>query len=122
MKYEHFYVESNKQFTYIYFRFVSFLVMFVYELQTKDGQILEAPRRLLIECPHWAARSSLALRILHAWAKEPPWPTRGTPVALALFIPLAELNHKKTFAHFVEKVRKQLLYLLTEIAIGPYKT
>lgn len=72
--------------------------------QTKDGQFLEAPRRLLIECPHWAARSSLALRILHVWAKEPPWPTRGTPVALALFIPLAELNHKKTFAHFVEKV------------------
>lgn len=72
---------------------------------------MEAPRRLLIECPHWAARSSIALRILHAWAKEPPWPTRGTPVALALFIPLAELNHKKTFAHFVEKVRKNFMFI-----------
>lgn len=72
--------------------------------QTKDGQILEAPRRLLIECAHWVGRNNLALRILHAWAKEPPWPTRGTPVALAIFLPLAEMNNKKSIANFVEKV------------------
>lgn len=72
--------------------------------QTKDGQILEAPRRILIECPHWASRSVLALRILHSWAKEPPWPSRGTPVAIALLLPLVELNVKKSISNYVEKV------------------
>lgn len=74
--------------------------------QTKDGPFFEAPRRLLIECPTWTARHSLGLRILHAWAKEAPWPQRGTPVALALFIPLTEL--KKGFANYVEKVSSLL--------------
>lgn len=73
--------------------------------QTKDGQILEAPRRLIIECPHWVARHFLAMRILHAWAKEPPWPARGVPVAVALYLPLVEMNNKKSIANFVEKVR-----------------
>lgn len=76
-----------------------------FSVQTKDGQFVEAPRRVLIECPHWVSRNSLALRILHAWAREPPWPTRGTPVAISLYIPLAELNTKKGIANFVEKVR-----------------
>ncbi|XP_055851155.1 uncharacterized protein LOC129915572 [Episyrphus balteatus] len=70
-------------------------------LQTKEGTFLEAPRRVLIECPTWASRSSLCLRILHAWAKEPPWPAKGTPVALALFIPLSEA--KRSFSSYVEK-------------------
>lgn len=69
---------------------------------------MEAPRRVLIECPYWTGRNFLALRILHAWAKEPPWPIRGTPVALTLFIPLNELNCKKSIASYVEKV---ILYL-----------
>lgn len=83
-------------------------------IQTKDGQILEAPRRLLIECPHWVCRNIIALRILHAWSKEPPWPMRGTPVALTIFLPLAEMNNKKSIAHFVEKVRifLSILFLL----------
>lgn len=71
-------------------------------MQIKDGSILEAPHRILIECPPWASRGNLCLRILHAWAKEPPWPIKGTPVALALFIPLSEL--KRGFANYVEKV------------------
>ncbi|XP_037946372.1 uncharacterized protein LOC119678555 isoform X2 [Teleopsis dalmanni] len=70
-------------------------------LQTKEGTFLEAPRRCLIECPTWASRSNLCLRILYAWAKEPPWPQKGTPVALTLFIPLNEL--KRSFAHYLEK-------------------
>lgn len=70
--------------------------------QTKEGPFLEAPRRVLIECPPWATRNTLALRILHAWAKEPPWPSRGTPVALTLFIPLAEL--KGSLANYISKV------------------
>lgn len=74
--------------------------------QTKDGQILEAPRRLIIECPHWAARHFLAMRILHSWAKEPPWPARGVPVAISLYLPLIELNSKKTISNFIEKVRR----------------
>ena len=61
-------------------------------VQTKDGPFLEAPRRVLIECPPWVTRGALALRILHGWSREPPWPPRGQPVALALFLPLAELR------------------------------
>lgn len=71
-------------------------------IQTKEGPFLETPRRILIECPPWASKSSLALRILYAWAKEPPWPTRGPPVALALFIPLSEL--KGTLSNYIGKV------------------
>lgn len=44
------------------------------------------------------------MRILHSWAKEPLWPTRGVPVAVTLYLPLIELNNKKTMANFVEKV------------------
>lgn len=36
---------------------------------------------------------------------------RGTPVALALFIPLAELNHKKTFAQYFEKVSAFIFHI-----------
>ncbi|XP_053672008.1 uncharacterized protein LOC128722185 [Anopheles nili] len=70
-------------------------------VQTKDGPFLEAPRRVLIECPPWATRSALALRILHGWSRESPWPPRGQPVALALFLPLAEL--KGTIASYIGK-------------------
>ncbi|XP_058464840.1 uncharacterized protein LOC131438680 [Malaya genurostris] len=70
-------------------------------VQTKDGPFLEAPRRVLIECPPWVTRSALALRILFAWSREPPWPPRGQPVALALFIPLNEI--KGSLAHYVGK-------------------
>lgn len=47
------------------------------------------------------ARSSLALRILHSWAREPPWPQRGQPVALAFFVPLSEL--KGTLQNYISK-------------------
>ncbi|XP_065074702.1 uncharacterized protein LOC135698583, partial [Ochlerotatus camptorhynchus] len=70
-------------------------------VQTKDGPFLEAPRRVLIECPPWVTRSALALRILHGWSREPPWPPRGQPVALALFIPLNEI--KGSLASYVAK-------------------
>uniref|UniRef100_A0AAG5CQG3 NACHT domain-containing protein n=1 Tax=Anopheles atroparvus TaxID=41427 RepID=A0AAG5CQG3_ANOAO len=70
-------------------------------VQTKDGPFLEAPRRVLIECPPWVTRSALALRILHGWSREPPWPPRGQPVALALFVPLVEL--KGTLANYIGK-------------------
>lgn len=77
---------------------------------------MEAPRRLIIECPHWVARHFLAMRILHAWAKEPPWPARGVPVAVALYLPLVELNNKKSIANFVEKVSKlKQFHLFREI-------
>ncbi|XP_058055694.1 uncharacterized protein LOC131207102 [Anopheles bellator] len=72
-------------------------------VQTKDGPFLEAPRRVLIECPPWATRSALALRLLHGWSREPPWPPRGQPVALALFVPLAELGKGTTLANFIAK-------------------
>lgn len=52
------------------------------------------------------ARHFLAMRILHAWAKEPPWPARGVPVAVALYLPLVEMNNKKSIANFVEKVSR----------------
>lgn len=64
---------------------------------------MEAPRRLIIECPHWVARHLLAMRILYTWAKEPPWPAR-VPVAITLYLPLVEMNSKKGIAHFIEKV------------------
>lgn len=70
-------------------------------IQTKEGPFLEAPRRVLIECSQWVPRSSLALRILHSWSKKAPWPIRGQPVALALFVPLNEL--KGTLHNFVSK-------------------
>ncbi|EGK97130.1 AGAP013057-PA [Anopheles gambiae str. PEST] len=70
-------------------------------VQTKDGPFLEAPRRVLIECPPWVTRGALALRILHGWSREPPWPPRGQPVALALFLPLAEL--RGTIANYIGK-------------------
>lgn len=78
-------------------------------IQTKDGVFLDAPRRCLIECPIWSSRSNLCLRILHAWAKEPPWPAKGTPVALTLLIPLLEL--KRNFAQYIEKVYLFSLYI-----------
>lgn len=59
---------------------------------------------MIIECPHWIARHFLATRILYAWSREPPWPARGIPVAVTLYLPLAELNHKKSISNFVEKV------------------
>lgn len=65
---------------------------------------MDAPRRVLIECPPWAARSSLAIRILHAWAREPPWPPRGQPVVLTLFIPLNEL--KGSLSNYIGKVNE----------------
>lgn len=71
-------------------------------IQTKDGIFLEAPRRCLIECPTWISRNNICLRILHAWTKEPLWPCKGTPVAMAVLIPLMEL--KRNFAHYIEKV------------------
>ncbi|XP_052889099.1 uncharacterized protein LOC128297490 [Anopheles moucheti] len=70
-------------------------------VQTKDGPFLEAPRRVLVECPPWVTRGALALRILHGWSREPPWPPRGQPVALALFLPLAEL--RGTIANYIGK-------------------
>lgn len=63
---------------------------------------MEPPRRILIECPKWANSNALALRILYAWAKEPLWPQRDTPVALPIFIALPEL--KTSFANYFEKV------------------
>lgn len=69
--------------------------------QTKEGTFLEAPRRILIECPSWLSKSSLALRILHSWARDPPWPQRGQPVALALFVPLSEI--KGSLQNFISK-------------------
>lgn len=69
--------------------------------QTKEGSFLEAPRRILIECPAWLSKSSLALRILHSWAREPPWPQRGQPVALALFVPLSEI--KGTLHNYISR-------------------
>lgn len=44
------------------------------------------------------------MRILYAWAKEPPWPQRGVPVTVTLYLPLIELNNKKSMANFIEKV------------------
>ncbi|XP_055585166.1 uncharacterized protein LOC129738016 [Uranotaenia lowii] len=70
-------------------------------VQTKDGPFIEAPRRVLIECPPWVTRSSLALRILHAWSREPSWPPRGQPVVLSLFVPLSEL--KGSIANYIAK-------------------
>lgn len=88
---------------------------------------MEAPRRLIIECPHWIARHLLAMRILHAWAKEPPWPTRGIPIAVTLYLPLAELNCKKTISNFVEKVSiiisfYEFLFYGFETTFGVLKT
>uniref|UniRef100_A0A1B0C9R3 NACHT domain-containing protein n=1 Tax=Lutzomyia longipalpis TaxID=7200 RepID=A0A1B0C9R3_LUTLO len=70
-------------------------------IQTKDGPFLEAPRRVLVECPSWTVHSTLALRILHAWSRDHPWPQRGTPVAVAIFVPLAEL--KGSISNYVAK-------------------
>lgn len=86
-------------------------------IQTKDGSFLESPRRCLIECPAWTSRNNLCLRILNAWAKGHPWPIKGTPIALTLFIPLLEL--KRSFAHFLEKVNYILntLFLILELPI-----
>lgn len=83
-------------------------------IQTKEGPFLEAPRRVLIECPPWIARSSLALRILHSCARDPPWPQRGQPVALALFIPLNEI--KGTLHNFISKE------ILTKGPSNPFST
>lgn len=69
--------------------------------QPREGSFLEAPRRVLIDCPPWVPRTSLAFRILYAWAKEQPWPTRGTPCALAIYIPLHEI--KGTISNYVSK-------------------
>lgn len=77
-------------------------------VHTKDGNFLEAPRRCLIECPSWTSRKNLGLRILHAWSKGSLWPTKGVPVGLTLFIPLLEI--KRSIAHFLEKVIKNIIF------------
>lgn len=46
-------------------------------------------------------RTALAFRILYAWAKEQPWPARGTPVALAIYVPLHEI--KGTISNYLSK-------------------
>lgn len=69
--------------------------------QPRENAFLEAPRRVLIDCPPWVPRTALAFRILYAWAKEQPWPSRGTPVALAIYIPLHEI--KGTLSNYVSK-------------------
>lgn len=69
---------------------------------TKDGPQIEAPRRVLIDCPAWIPRTALAFRLLYAWAKEQPWPpSRCTPVALAIYIPLNEI--KGSLSNYVSK-------------------
>lgn len=56
---------------------------------------------MLIDCPPWVPRTALAFRILYAWAKEQPWPARGTPVALAVYVPLHEI--KGTISNYLSK-------------------
>lgn len=74
-------------------------------IHTKDGAAVffEPPRRVLIESPTWGTRSALALRLLYAWARGPPWPKRGAPpVALAIYAPLS-LNGGGGLAAYVER-------------------
>lgn len=56
---------------------------------------------MLIDSPPWVPRTALAFRILYAWAKEQPWPSRGTPVALAVYLPLHEI--KGSISNYVSK-------------------
>lgn len=49
---------------------------------------------MLVECPSWLSKSSLALRILKSWAREPVWPPRGEalPIALGFYVPVHEVK------------------------------
>lgn len=75
-------------------------------IHTKDGAAVffEPPRRVLIESPTWGTRSALALRLLHAWARGPPWPKRGAPpVALAIYAPMSLNGGANGLAGYVER-------------------
>ncbi|KAJ1529685.1 hypothetical protein ONE63_006440 [Megalurothrips usitatus] len=59
-------------------------------VRTADGGVLEAPRRVLVEAGPAMGKTTLALRVLAAWAEGAPW--IPPDVTLAFLVPLRELR------------------------------
>ncbi|GLH16211.1 Uncharacterized protein GBIM_20550 [Gryllus bimaculatus] len=79
--------------------------------QTSEGVLHEAPRRVLVEGAPGAGKTTLALRVLHAWAARDDR-LGGPAVQLALFVPLRELRGS-SLAHYLGKE------LLPKSALAP---
>ena len=71
-------------------------------VRTADG-VLEAPRRVLVEAGPAMGKTTLALRVLSAWAEGAPW--IPPDVTLAFLVPLRELRGHSLAAY----LGKQLL-------------
>lgn len=63
--------------------------------------MLEAPRRVLLEGVAGSGKTTLALRLLHAWATGEPWAAGG--IQLALLVPLRELRGGVSLSHYITK-------------------
>lgn len=72
-------------------------------VRTADGGVLEAPRRVLVEAGPAMGKTTLALRLLAAWAEGAPW--IPPDVTLAFLVPLRELRGNNLAAY----LGKQLL-------------
>ncbi|KAK3929871.1 NACHT, LRR and PYD domains-containing protein 1-like protein, partial [Frankliniella fusca] len=72
-------------------------------VRTADGGVLEAPRRVLVEAGPAMGKTTLALRLLAAWADGAPW--IPPDVTLAFLVPLRELRGNTLAAY----LGKQLL-------------
>ncbi|XP_071455274.1 uncharacterized protein, partial [Hetaerina americana] len=90
---------------------------------TSDGVVHEAPRRVVVEGAPGSGKTTLALRLLHAWATQAPdggpppggGPTSSAPlpgVSLALLLPLREMRGLPSLSHFLRR------RLLPKAALG----
>lgn len=69
-------------------------------LQTNEGSMHDAPRRVVVEGGPGSGKTTLALRLLHSWATQDDW--LGPSIELALFVPLRELRGN-SLAHYLSK-------------------
>ncbi|XP_046401762.1 uncharacterized protein LOC124167786 [Ischnura elegans] len=90
-------------------------------VRTSDGIVHEAPRRVVVEGAPGSGKTTLALRLLHAWATQSPdgasggGPTSSAPlpgVSLALLLPLREMRGLPSLSHFLRR------RLLPKAALG----
>ncbi|KAG8223239.1 hypothetical protein J437_LFUL003591 [Ladona fulva] len=82
--------------------------------RTSDGVVHEAPRRVVVEGAPGSGKTTLALRLLHAWATQGGEGTSAPlpGVSLALLLPLREMRGLPSLSHFLRR------RLLPKAALG----
>lgn len=76
------------------------LIKIILLLQTSEGVVHEAPRRVVVEGGPGSGKTTLCLRLLHCWASKDDW--FGPQIQLALFVPLRELRGN-SISHYLSK-------------------